>query len=324
VWQLPALAREGFHFHLEPLRDHPGVRRVAALMGPATIGLAATQINLFVSTLIASLLPQGSVSWLGYAFRLMQLPIGVFGVALATVSMPALARAAVDRDHVALRTTLSATLRLVLLLTVPAACWLAAMAAPVIALLYEHGRFGIHDTEQTASALRMYCVGLPAFAAVGVLTRAFYALGDTRAPVRASFVSVGLAVVLNLLFIGPWRGLGLEHAGLALATSLTSITNAVQLSFGLRRRLGRLDAKRMVGTFSRVALGSAAAAGVCLLGLRLLGPSPRHWEMEAVVVAGGALAAVVVGYLAMKALRVEELAALEDLVRGLRRRFTGA
>ncbi|TMQ69997.1 MAG: murein biosynthesis integral membrane protein MurJ, partial [Candidatus Eisenbacteria bacterium] len=195
--QLPALASEGFHFRWERPRAHPGVRRVAVLMGPATIGLAATQLNLFVSTLIASLLPQGSVSWLWYAFRLMQLPIGVFGVALATVSLPALARAAVDRDHDAMRGTLSATLRLVLLLTVPAAMWLAAMAVPLIALLYQHGRFGTFDTHQTAGALRMYCIGLPAFAAVGVLTRAFYALGDTRAPVRASFVSVGLGLALN-------------------------------------------------------------------------------------------------------------------------------
>jgi putative peptidoglycan lipid II flippase len=323
-WQLPALAREGFHFRFERLRGHPGVRRVAGLMGPATIGLAATQLNLFVSTLIASLLPQGSVSWLGYAFRLMQLPIGVFGVALATVSLPALARAAVDRDHGAMRDTLSATLRLVMLLTVPAALWLAAMAIPVIALLYEHGRFGSHDTAQTAAALRMYCIGLPAFAAVGVLTRAFYALGDTRTPVRASFVSVALALVLNLLFIGPWRSLGLEHAGLALSTSLTSITNALQLAIGLRRRLGRLDAKRMVDTLVRVGIGAGIGALACGIGLRALGPGPRSWPVEAGIVLIGALVGTALAYGAMKLLRVQELAALEDLLRALRRRFTGA
>jgi putative peptidoglycan lipid II flippase len=324
VCQLPALAKEGFRFALEAPRRHPGVARVAALMAPATIGLAATQLNLFVSTWIASLLPQGSVSWLWYAFRLMQLPIGVFGVALATVSLPALSRAAVDRDHGALRTTLSATLRLVILLTVPAAVWLAAMASPVIALLYEHGRFGARDTAQTAFALRAYCVGLPAFAAVGVLTRAFYALGDTRAPVRASFVSVGLAIVLNLLFIGPWRVLGLEHAGLALSTSLTSITNAAQLAIGLRGRLGRLDARRMLATFARVTAAAAVAGAACLLGLRALGDLPRAWMIELAVVAGGVLVGAGVAYGAMKLLRVEELSAMEDLIRGLRRRLTGA
>jgi len=189
--QLPALYRMGFRARPEWPRAHPAVRHVALLMMPAAVGLAATQINLFVSTLIASLLQQGSVSWLAYAFRLMQLPIGVFGVALATVSMPALAKAAVDHDIASLKVTLSATLRLVFLLTAPAALWLAVMAVPVITLLYQHGRFGPLDTRQTAGALVMYCVGLPAFAAVGVLTRTFYALGDTRTPVQASFVSVG-------------------------------------------------------------------------------------------------------------------------------------
>ena len=322
--QIPALAAEGFAFRLEAPRRHPGVQRVAALMAPATIGLAATQLNLFVSTWIASLLPQGSVSWLWYAFRLMQLPIGVFGVALATVSLPALSRAAVDRDHDALRTTLSATLRLVILLTVPAAIWLAVMARPVIALLYEHGRFGLQDTAQTARALEAYCVGLPAFAAVGVLTRAFYALGDTRTPVRASFVSVALAIVLNLLFIGPWRVLGLEHAGLALSTSLTSIVNAAQLAIGLRSRLGRLDATRMLATLLRVALASAIAGLACALGVSALHGMPRSWAVELLVVFGGIVVALGIGYGAMKLLRVEELSALEDLLRAMRRRFTGA
>ncbi len=322
--QLPALASEGFHFRWERLRRHTGVQRVAALMGPATIGLAATQLNLFVSTLIASLLPQGSVSWLGYAFRLMQLPIGVFGVALATVSLPRLAQAAVDRDHGALRTTLSATLRLVLLLTVPAALWLAATAVPVIAVLYEHGRFRAYDTAQTAGALRMYCIGLPAFAAVGVLTRAFYALGDTRTPVRASFVSVGLGVILNLLFIGPWRGLGLAHMGLALATSLTSITNAIQLSLGLRQRLGRLDARRMAGTLARVALAGGVAAALSFFGVRALGAAHHRWPVEAGIVLGLLAITVALLYGAMKVLRVEELSALEELLAALRRRFTGS
>ncbi|MGH7743007.1 MAG: murein biosynthesis integral membrane protein MurJ, partial [Candidatus Eiseniibacteriota bacterium] len=206
--QLPPLFRLGFRIGRPwPVR-HPGVERVARLMTPATIGLAATQINLLVSTQIASLLPQGSVSWLWYAFRLMQLPIGVFGVALATVSMPALARAAVENDMPALKRTLSATLRLVFLLTLPAALWMAVMSRPIIALLYEHGRFHAGDTAQSAGALIMYCVGLPAFAAVGVMTRTFYALGETRVPVQASFVSVALNLGLNLLFIGPLRGLG--------------------------------------------------------------------------------------------------------------------
>ncbi len=320
--QLPALARLGFRFRLERPSLHPGVRRVAALMVPATVGLAATQLNLLVSTQIASLLQQGSVSWLWYAFRLMQLPIGVFGVALATVSLPALSRAAVGKDLGALKTTLSATLRLVFFLTVPSALWLAVMARPVIALLYQHGRFHGFDTAQTANALVMYCLGLPAFAAVGVLTRTFYALGETRVPVQASFVSVALNLGLNLLFIGPLRSLGLGHLGLALATSVTSIGNALQLAFYLRRRVGPFEGRRMLATITRVAVAAGAVSLACGLALAGLG---ERWHgrlaSEAAVVAAGALFALAAGWVIMKLLRVEELKTAEEVAALLRRRL---
>jgi len=322
--QLPALFRRGFRLGLERPWSHPGVLRVASLMGPAAVGLAATQINLFVSTLIASLLEQGSVSWLGYAFRLMQLPIGVFGVALATVSMPALAKAAVDSDMPALKTTLSATLRLVFLLTAPAALWLAVLAVPIITLLYEHGRFGPLDTARTAGALVMYCVGLPAFAAAGVLTRAFYALGDTRTPVRASFVSVALNLALNLLLIGPLRSLGLGHTGLALATSLTAIASLLQLTWYLRRRVGPLEGRRMLNTLWRVGAAASLAALLVAGVLRWLGDGARGGlATEAAAVAGLLALAVAAGWAAMRWLQVEELATVEQLVRSAARRLRG-
>ncbi len=323
--QVPPLHRLGFRFTGAGW-THPGVRRVAALMIPATVGLAGTQINLLVSTWIASLLEQGSVSWLWYAFRLMQLPIGVFGVALATVSLPALSRAAVNQDSGALRGTLSATLRLVFLLTIPSAVWLAVCAQPVIALLYEHGRFLPLDTERTAWALVLYCVGLPAFAAVGVLTRTFYALGDTATPVRASFVSVAVNLGLNLLFIGPLRDLGMGHLGLALATSLTSIVNFAQLAFFLRRRLGDLEGRRMRATFVRVSLASAVAGAACAAVLMVLAATvgaaaPRQAWFELALVAGLFGLAVPLGYAMMRLLRVEELGVVEGLVRSAMERM---
>jgi putative peptidoglycan lipid II flippase len=320
--QLPALAALGFRMRFERPTGHPGVRRVATLMVPATIGLAATQLNLLVSTQIASLLQQGSVSWLWYAFRIMQLPIGVFGVALATVSLPALSRAAVAKDMPQLKMTLSATLRLVYFLTVPAALWLAVMARPIIALLYQHGRFQGFDTAQTANALMMYCVGLPAFAAVGVLTRTFYALGETRVPVQASFVSVGLNLALNLLFIGPLRFIGLEHLGLALAASLTSIVNMLQLAFYLRRRVGRIEGRRMLSTVVRTGIAGAVVAIACGFALAWLGGRWQgHLLGEAAVVAGGFALAIALGYALMKLLRVEELKTAEDLMGMVRGRF---
>lgn len=323
VVQLPSLNRLGFPLAPQLPVSHPGVTRVASLMLPATIGLAATQVNLAVSTVIAASLQEGSVSWLYYAFRLMQLPIGVFGVALATVAMPALSRAAVAGDMPALRTTLSATVRLVSVLTIPAALFLAVMAAPLHALLFEHGRFTALDTAQCADALVMYCIGLPAFAAVGVFTRAFYALGDTRTPVQASIVSVVLNLALNLAFVGPLAGLGLEHRGLALATSLTSIVNLAQLAILLRRRAGGIGSGAILATVVRVAVASAAVCGLLALGLAWLG---SRWHTgvtaEAITVAAALALAVLLGWPALRLARVAELATLEDLGRSLVRRIT--
>lgn len=313
VCQLPALHGEGFRLWPQWPR-HAGVIRVASLMLPAMIGLAATQLNLFVSTLIASLLVQGSVSWLTYAFRLMQLPIGVFGVALATVSLTGLSRAAADDDMPALKITLSSTLRLVFALTVPASLWLAVMARPVIGLLYEHGRFHASDTVQTAGALMMYCVGLPAFAATGVLTRAFYALGNASAAVRASFGAVAVNLALNLLFIGPLRSLGLDHRGLALATSLASVANMAQLTYALRKRIGLIDGRRIAGAALRVLAAGTLAVLPSAVALWLTGDAWRAgWLREGLVVGSSLLVTVAALVGAMKLLRVEELPAIAEL-----------
>lgn len=320
--QLPSLAKLGFRPAAELPRADAGVRRVAGLMLPATVGLAATQVNIAVSTIIAASLQQGSVSWLYYAFRLMQLPIGVFGVALATVSMPALSRAAVDRDLAALKTTLQAAVRLVFLLTVPAALYLAAMAQPILALLFEHGRFVPRDTTMTAHALIAYCVGLPAFAAVGIFTRTFYALGETRVPVQASFVSVALNLALNLAFVGPLAFLGLGHRGLALATSLTSVANLIQLTLYLRRRLGSIGAGEMAGAALRIVGASALGAGACVLMMVLLG---ERWHrgplIEGAVVALSAAIMAALTWAGLRLLRVDDVGVIEDLARSVFRRM---
>ncbi len=320
--QLPSLHRQGFRFRFEWPTWHPGVRRVAWLMVPATIGLAATNVNILVSNNIASRLEQGSVTWLYCAFRLMQLPIGIFGIALATVAMPALSRAAVDRDMGAMRSTLSAAVRLVLLLTVPAAVFLAVMSEPVISLLFEHGRFTPLATQQTAGALVMYCVGLPFFASIGIFTRTFYALGDTRTPMQASLASVALNVVLNLAMVGPLRGLGLAHRGLALAASVAAAANLIQLTLYLRGRIGGFEAGRIAATLARVLAASAGVGVVLWLGLHAV---PGGWHRGHLRVLGtvtaGALAAAVLGYGALKAARVEEVVLLEDAAGSLLRRF---
>ncbi len=288
-------------------------------MLPATLGLAATQINLLVSTLIASFLPQGSVSWLWYAFRLMQLPIGVFGVALATVSLPALSQAAVEKNLEELKATLSAALRLVVLLTVPAALWMALEAWPLVALLYQHGRFQGRDTAMTAQALLCYCVGLPAYAAVRVMVPTFYALGDTRTPVRASMLAVAVNLGLNLALMKP-----LGHLGLALSTSLTALLNLGQLTWYLRRRLGPLDGRRLWDTLVRVAAAASLAAGAGALAVRLAEPVLPGGVAGSAVAVGASLAlALGLGYGAMRVVGVQELAAVEDMARAYARRLLG-
>jgi len=324
VCQLPSLAKLGFRLRPEIPTWHPGVRRVATLMLPATVGLAATQLNIFVSQAIASSFREGSVSWLQYAFRLMQLPIGLFGVAVGTVSLPALSRAAVRQDLPAVRSTLSESVRLVLLLTIPSAMFLAVMARPILALLFQHGHFHATDTIMTGDALIMYCIGLPAFAAVGVFTRAFYAMGDTRTPVRATFVAVAVNLLLNLLFVGPLRGLGLAHRGLALATSATAFINLAQLSFALRGRIRGIDGRRMTRSVTRIILAGAVTATLLTLALRVLGDiTHRGVLIRAGIVAGGGLASLGVLIVCMRLLRVEELAMLGELGRSLRGRFGG-
>jgi putative peptidoglycan lipid II flippase len=319
LFQLPSLYALGFRLRwVRPLFSE-GVRRISTLMLPATIGLAATQLNLMVTTIVASMLAEGSVSWLWYAYRLMQLPIGVFGVALATVSLPALSRAAVANDMPGLKGTFTATLRLVFLLTIPAALWLAIASRPLIALLYEHGRFTMLDTDRTSIALIMYCIGLPAFAAVGVVSRAFYAMGDTRTPVKVSFASVALNLVLVLALMGP-----MGHAGLALATALTSLFSLVQLLLYLRRKIGAFEFRTTLVTTLRIIVAAGFAALVVAAGLYAAGGA-WHGRLlfEGLAVALSLLAMAGLTYAGLRLMKVEELAALEDLARGLARRFGG-
>jgi putative peptidoglycan lipid II flippase len=315
--QIPALFKLGWRPVWPPVLTHPGVRRIAFLMLPATIGLAATQLNIFVNTILASQLTQGSVSWLSYAFRLMQLPIGVFGVALATVSLPTVARQAVQGDMVALRGTVSGAIRLVFALTLPATFGLWALSQPLVQLLYQHGRFHVSDTNQTAAALSAYCLGLCAYAAVKVLVPVFYALGDTRTPVMASFLSVAVNLAGNLLLM---RVLG--HVGLALSTSLTMLFNFAQLSFYLRRKLKRLEGRRLGSTFLRTALASAGMAAAVRAGVWATEAQWRAGTLTcAAVVAVGLALGVGLTWAFYRLTRVEELPELESAMAGLGRKL---
>lgn len=265
--QVPSLFRAGWRFRprFRPRFDDPALRQILRLMAPAVLGLSATQLNIFVNNILASELQQGSPSWLNYAFRLMQLPIGVFGVAVATVNLAALSQHAAHEDMQAFRHTLASSLRLVAFLTVPATAGLVALRQPIIGLLYEHGRFTHDDTMHTAIVLSNYAIGLYAYAAVKVLAPAFYALKDARIPLLASVSAVACNIAGSLLM---YRRLGAP--GLALATSIGALVNMGVLYVYFVRRNGSLGERDLLQHLLQVVLASSIMGVVCHLAARAL------------------------------------------------------
>jgi putative peptidoglycan lipid II flippase len=253
--QWPSLRREGFRY--APMFDprDPVLRRVLILMGPGTIGLAATQVNLFVNTLLATSQGTGAASWLTYAFRLMYLPIGLFGVSIGTAVLPAVSRHAAVGDTAGIRNTVSRGLGMMLLLNVPATVGLFVLATPIVQLLFERGRFLPMDTAATAAAARFYAIGLVGYSAVRIASPTFYAIGDSRVPAMVSGGAIAVNVLASVALV---RAIGFR--GLALGTSIASIANGAGLVWLLRRRLGSLDGRRLSVTLVKVAASSAVMA----------------------------------------------------------------
>ena len=251
--QWPALKKEGFKYQPVLNFSDPAVLEILRLMGPATIGLAAVQINVFVNTHLATGEPQGAVSWLQYAFRLMYLPIGIFGVSIATAALPQISRQAVADDLKAIRETVSRGLRLMLMLNVPATVGLIVLAHPIVALLFERENFLPRDTAATAAALMFYSPGLLGYSAVKIASPTFYSLRNSRTPVIVSVLSVGINLAINLVLV---RVMG--YRGLAFGTALAALFNAVTLLWLLRRRLGGIDGRRVGTALIKVIVASAA------------------------------------------------------------------
>ncbi|MDD5154725.1 MAG: murein biosynthesis integral membrane protein MurJ [Desulfovibrionales bacterium] len=251
--QLPSLHKVGFH--LSPLlsfRDE-GLHRVIKLMIPAIIGLSATQLNIFINTYFAASCEQGSVSWLNYAFRLMQFPIGVFGVAISIATLPVVSRHASNKDLTQLKGAYLSALVMAFALTIPASCGLVILAKPIIKLIFEHGRFTGYDTLHTAEALSFYAIGLFAYASVKIIVPVFYALDDTKYPVIASF----MAVVVNILVITMTID-SFQHKAIAFSTSITMILNFVFLSLILYRKVEGYDLGYLFKSLAKVLMASAA------------------------------------------------------------------
>ena len=313
--QLPSLWRVGFRPRPRTdlrLRD-PGVRRVGRLMLPAVGGLAAVQINIFVNTMFATS-EAGAVSWLNYAFRFLQLPIGVFGVAIATVTTTRFASAAAEADREAMGRQLIESLRLVAFLTVPATVGLLLLGEPITRLIFERGKFTAADTYFTTAALQYYVIGLVAYASVKVLAPAFYALDQARIPVIASIAAVAGNLILNIT-LHPHYG----YRVLALGTAVAAILNFTILYVGFTRRIARIDHRHLVAHLARVG-AAATVMGAAVWGCdQALGEYLGSASFTARLIGG--LLPVAVGaliyVLACRALAIDELG---HFTRRLRRR----
>ena len=316
--QLPTLFRLGFRFHWKLDLGNPRLRELWALMWPSVIAGAAVNFNVVVNGMFASEF-DGGRSWLSCAFRLMQFPIGLFGVSLATVTLPSVARKFAQDDMGAFGRTVRSSMRLTLFLSIPAAAGLAALAGPIIGLIYQHGHFSARDTGQTALVLQAYAVGLAGYAAIKVLTPCFYALNLPRTPLRISLVAIGVNLVLNLANANLF---GFGVAGLAMATSCVALANFGQLCAALSRQVDFGGLGEWAGFLGRVVLAAALCAGTAW-GIEWLGETRLHGAMLHMLALFAAIGAAIVVYAgAAYTLRISETTEAINLIRRrlLRRR----
>jgi len=263
IWQLPMLYSLGYRPHFSLDWNDPGLKRISRLMVPAILGGAATQINVMVNTNFASSISDplrgldGPVSWLSYAFRFMQLPLGLFGVAMASATLPSISRSAAAGQISEMRTTLSKALGVVFLLTLPSSVGLVVLGRSIIGSIYQHGRFQSYDTEQTALALSFYAIGLTGYAALKVVVPAFYALGNSRIPMLVSLASIAINYVTATALI---RYAHLGIAGLAMSTSAVALFGFLVLFEILRRKIGGIEGRALMTQIAKVAGASLAMA----------------------------------------------------------------
>jgi len=318
LWQLtaqfPSLRRIGYKFRADFRWRDEGVRTVLMLMAPAVIAASAVQVNVLINSGFAARLGDGPVSWLNIAFRLMQLPLGIFGVAVGTVTLPLVSRTAAVGDIAGFRSALSHAIRLVMLLTVPAAVGLILLARPIISVIYEHGRFTSASTLQTASALQFYAIGLAAYSAVKVLAPAFYAIDRRYLPMIVSILSIITNFALNWFFMFK---LGLGHRGLALSTSLVALTNFLLLYIMMRKYAGALETGALLSLLAKLVVPLALLAGICWLALETMfypGAHLPEWQkIFGVLLVIGVAAAVFFGSAFL--FRVDEVRDVVSLVK---------
>ena len=320
VVQLPNLARVGQRYDLTIGLGHPGVRRVALLMGPRMLGLAAGQLNFLVSTVLASGLPEGSLTAYNYAFQLSQIPVGVVGVSIAVALFPTLSQDAALGRIGEIRRQVANAVRVLVFVAAPLMAIMIVLREPLTSVFYQYGLFSQAATDRTASTLLFFAIGLVGHIVVHVLTRAFYAMQDTRTPVAWAIVAVVINVPLMVALVGP---MGVE--GLALALSIASVLEVIGLMWSLRRRIDSVEETALVRSLGRAAVAAFAAGLLMLGGLTVVESSMTALLDNSVgriaVLLGLSAAGAAIFLLVAAALRSPEL---EQLRRLLRRRGGGS
>ena len=252
AFQIPSFFKNGYS--LTPQYDfrHPGLKKISILILPATMGMAVAQINIFISTILASYLAEGSITYLYYSMRLIQFPIGIFGVAMGMAVLPTLSEHAVKRDFDSLRSDFSFALRLLFFMTIPAMAGLIALREPIVNMLFQRGKFDCAATIGTSQALLFYSLGIWAMVGVRIVTVSFYSMQDTKTPVKVAVIALLTNIILSLIFLGP-----LKHSGLALANAIASSVNFTALFFMLRKKLGRVEGRKIAASFIKISTASA-------------------------------------------------------------------
>jgi putative peptidoglycan lipid II flippase len=271
VFQLPSFFRQGYTFRNQDSRIrsqntedrlvthqlsssfwHPGLKRIGLLIIPSTVGLAVAQINIFISTILASYLPEGSITYLYYSMRLIQFPVGIFGVAMGMAVLPALSKHSSNGDINMVKEDFSFALRLLFFITIPSMFGLIALNVPIVSTLFQRGKFDYSATIATSDALIFYSIGIWAIVGVRVVTAAFYSMQDTKTPVKIAAAAVMINILLSIIFMGP-----MKHNGLAFANAIASCFNFMLLFYSLRKRLGGIGAKRIAKSFMKTTAASS-------------------------------------------------------------------
>lgn len=310
--QIPWVIKEGLRLFPSRQFNHPALKKIGLLMLPAIFGSAVYQFNQFMGTLLASFLEEGSVSWLYYADRLVQFPLGVFAIAMGTAALPSLSIHAANEDPDRFGDTLSHALRLVFFITIPSMVGLIILGRPIIKILFERGAFDAHTTAMTSYALLCYAVGLWAFSGIRVMVAAFYAVQDTKTPVKVAVVALVANMIFSLTLMGPLR-----HGGLALALSLASTLQFCLLLFAFRKKTRTGDMKQLLTSVLKSLL-AATVMGLILFFLHASwlpvnaedGLSKMMISLTSMIMAG-----IIIYFLVARILGCRELTSIRDIIR---------